>query len=464
MNRGQRGRGGHGRARGAGGPIGGFVRGIASGIGLATESYQHHKDKKAFKTEAGSDNENHASVADEVHGQLHNDQLSQQMDEASWELDEAQDQILGDGTGQPVALEDELADLANSFLAIHDYSPHHSTNQLALPVVITQRRPNSRTKGFVRAYSPLLEDVDINQTAFLDFVDKLNKSLAPSPWLEAINLAAVAGHTVPAPFTVMISIAAKKAADAASELHSRSKANKFLDQINETYFAPRGVVALIMTWKPIHSGDILTTAGFDMESSIAKASDGSKSRPFHESSSGATNFEWPETAPLVFPTLDGLPNEKQGAFTQSGKFVDDYLDKRARAKWAGENPDSAMANAMGKETFSSRYADPNHPASSGDPIALLTGGLLQAPLASKSRVGNDSCQDMHGGLQDRRGGPESERARIERGKIGQRYSRRNGRGGIAGSGIGPLSILQGTKKMLQDDVLYLMIVQRSKEE
>lgn len=373
MNRGQRGGGGRGRARGAGGPIGGFVRGIASGIGLATESYQHLKDKKAIDKK-----EDRRTVADQEGAPQHDTHLSQQMDEVSWELDEAQDQVSGHGTGQPFAPQREPDDLANSFLAVHAQArpPPNFSGKLVLPVVITQRRPNSRTKGFVHAYSPLLEDVDISQSAFLDFIDKLNKSLEPSPWLQAINLAAAAGHSVPEPFTVMISLAAKKTADAASELHSRSKGNKFLDQINQTYFAPRGVVAMIMTWNPVHISEVVTTAGFDIQSSIAKASDSSKSRPFYESSSGATNFEWPETAPLIFPILDNLPDEKKGTLNRGSKFVDDYLNKRARAKWAGENPNSDMANAnaSAQEKFSSRYADPNHLASSGDPVALLTGG------------------------------------------------------------------------------------------
>jgi hypothetical protein len=69
-----------------------------------------------------------------------------------------------------------------------------------------------------------------------------------------------------------------------------------------------------------------------------------------------------------------LDGEKQAAYKRSGKYVSEYMDRRARAKWAGENPDSTLANASGKEKFYSRYADPNHPASSGDPLALLTGG------------------------------------------------------------------------------------------
>jgi hypothetical protein len=359
----------------AAGPIGMLVRGIAAGIGLASESYQHHKEKKAFQMRAGFEDESAAAVTEEERELQHDAHLLQQMDEAVWELDEAQDQVSEEHHSRPADLTDEeVAGLANSFFDAHARPPAHPAAQLALPVVITQRRPESRTKGFVHAYSPLLDDVGIDQTTFLDFLGKLNESLAPSPWIQAINLAAFAGQHVPEPFTIMISIAVKKVADAASELHSRSKANRFLDQVNENFFAPRGLVALIMTWKPSQRDAMLTTAEFDMQSSIAKASDASKSRQLFESSSGVTSFEWPQMAPLVFPALDGLADEKQAAVKRSGKFVAEYMDKRARAKWAGDNPDSALANATGKETFSSRYADPNHPASSGDPIALLTGG------------------------------------------------------------------------------------------
>jgi hypothetical protein len=362
------------RQRPAGGPVSMLVRGMAAGIGLASESYQHHKGKKASQSRAERDDGNEAAVTQEARKMQHDANLLQQMDEAVWELDEAQDQVSEHQFRAVAATDEEIAGLADSFLVAHSRTPPYSVGQLALPVVITQRRPESRTKGFVRAYSPLLDDVGIDQTAFLDFLDNLNKSLAPSPWIQAINLAAFAGQKVPEPFTIMISIAVKKVADAASELHSRSKTNRFLDQVNENFFAPRGLVALIMTWKPNQKDAMLTRAEFDIQSSIAKASDASKSRRLFESSSGATSFEWPHTAPLVFPTLDGLASDKQAAVKRGGKFVAEYMDKRARAKWAGRNPDSTLANASGKEEFSSRYADPNHPASSGDPIALLTGG------------------------------------------------------------------------------------------
>ncbi|KAH3941208.1 hypothetical protein HBI56_206250 [Parastagonospora nodorum] len=460
------------RQQPVGGPVGMLVRGIAAGIGLASESYQHHKEKKSTQTREVRDDENDIAVTREGRESQQDACISQQMDEAAWELDEAQDDQVPENRSRPAAATDEdVTGLANSFLVAHARPHPYSLGQLALPVVITQRRPESRTKGFIRAYSPLLEDVNIDQATFLDFLGNLNKSLAPSPWIQAINLAAFAGQKIPEPFTIMISIAVKKVADAASELHSRSKTNRFLDQVNEDFFAPRGLVALIMTWKPSQKDAVLTRAEFDMQSSIAKASDARKSRRLFESSSGATSFEWPQTAPLVFPALDELEGEKEAAVKRSGKYVAEYMDRRARAKWAGENPESALANATRKEKFSSRYADPNHPASSGDPIALLTGGFIQAGLGRQ--MGNDNSRGgLFGGSRDHEGAMGLGRGRMDGWQRGGESSRGagrigpsgGGRGGIAGSSVGPLTLVEDAKKLFQDDVLYLMIVQRPTDE
>lgn len=371
------------------GPVAKLVRVLATGIGLATESYQHHKDKKVSKAGSSSTAEaDDAAVANEELTLEYEAHLSQQMDEAVWELDEAQDELADHRlTPSGVAEGDEPA-LADSFIHNHPPPPYDEQDVadhggLALPVVITQRRPGSRTRGFVRAYSPLLADAGIDQPTFLDFLENLNKSVKPSPWIQTINLASFVGQAVPEPFTIIISLAVKKVTDASSELHSRSKTNKFLDQVNESFFAPRGLVALIMTWKPSRAHEMLTMAEFNMHSAVMKASGHGQGqqRSRFESSSGASSFEWPETAPLVFPTLDELVDsgeggeaKKQSAIKRGGNFVGEYMDKRARAEWAGKNPESSMANETGQEQFASRYADPNHPASSGDPIALLTGG------------------------------------------------------------------------------------------
>ncbi|KAK8085910.1 hypothetical protein PG994_000884 [Apiospora phragmitis] len=360
MNRGQRNTDGRQQLAG---PVGTLVRGLATAIGLATESYQHHKEKKASKIVPGNSEVNEANedVEDEDEARL-----SQQMDEAAWELDESKTswRTMRRAFWRFSRAPPRAHRVVSTRPPPPPYEQDSEDHQLALPVVITQRRPGSRTRGFVRAYSPLLADAGIDQATFLDFLDKLNKSVEPSPWIQAINLASFAGQAVPEPFTVIISMAVKKVTDATSELHSRSKTNQFLDQVNESFFTPRGLVALVMTWKPGQSNEMLTMTEFNMESSIAKASSqGQRDRP------------------LVFPTLDELVDsgdageaKKQSAIKRGGNFAGQYMDKRARATWAGENPDSSMANATGQEQFASRYADPNHPASSGDPIALLTGG------------------------------------------------------------------------------------------
>jgi hypothetical protein len=149
-----------------------------------------------------------------------------------------------------------------------------------------------------------------------------------------------------------------------------------------------------MTWQPNKLGELVTTVDFNMNSFILKTSSQGKDKWWKnaqhklEQSSDATFFKFLQTAPLVFPMLDKLviadrkdSNErkkKQSAIRSGGAFVESYLDKRTTAKWAGQNPDSEMANTAPKEKFCSRYADPNHITTSGDPIALLTAGHLQS--------------------------------------------------------------------------------------
>lgn len=57
-----------------------------------------------------------------------------------------------------------------------DEELHIPSSRLEMPVIITQRQPKVRTRGFIKAYAPLLEGAGIDQPAFLDFIDKLNKS------------------------------------------------------------------------------------------------------------------------------------------------------------------------------------------------------------------------------------------------------------------------------------------------
>lgn len=450
-----------------GGPLGALVQGAAAGVGLASESLQHHREKKRAQKqqEQQSTTAGHSTSQDE-RGQGGN--LPEESDEAAWQLDEAQDDLAGEANRASMDNSQnapgDVSALADDFIRTHrsEEAPGRS-GRLDLPVVITQRRPKARTRGFIQAYAPLLENAGIDQPAFLDFIDKLNKAVQPSPWIQAINLASLAAQHVPEPVSLAVSIATKMAADAASEVHSRAKTNVFLDKTNEEYFKPRGLVALLMTWKPQDSS-LVTTVDFDLGSAVTDPSAGKKGilgkfQSRMKSSSAATSFEFPETAPLVFPALDELASataespgaeaKKQNAIKRGGSFLTDYLDRRATAKWAGDHPESRMASLAPKPEFRSRYADPSHPASSGDLLAFVTGGKASAGMireqvqdATGRGLGRGSAVGMRGrgGMGDFRRAGRSD-THVPRGPYGE--------GRSPADGVGPLMLVGGVKKLLQ---------------
>jgi hypothetical protein len=48
--------------------------------------------------------------------------------------------------------------------------------RLPCPVIIPQRRPGSKKRGFVRAYAPALADCGISQDVFLKFISDFHKT------------------------------------------------------------------------------------------------------------------------------------------------------------------------------------------------------------------------------------------------------------------------------------------------
>ena len=156
--------------------------------------------------------------------------------------------------------------------------------------------------------------------------------------------------------------------------------------MNNEFFKPRGLYCLIMTYKPEASA---THASVDITQVInnysTPAASGMKDSLRNlRMSSGKTHgeLEMPEAAPLIFPALDALAEstspegiQQQNKLKSSQKFVADYFDRRAQAKYAVENPSSSLVAPQEKQ-FASRYSDPNHPANSGSLISLITGGAL----------------------------------------------------------------------------------------
>lgn len=106
-----------------------------------------------------------------------------------------------------------------------------------------------------------------------------------------------------------------------------------------------------------------------------------------------TEMELLASAPLIFPDLDAVADadedteaakKKQNFFKKSSKFVSEYLDRRAQAEYDHQNPNSQLS-IPSQKSFASRYADPNHPASSGSLIGLVTGGNFDPKARRQER-------------------------------------------------------------------------------
>lgn len=57
------------------------------------------------------------------------------------------------------------------------YTQQQPVGKLALPVILPQRYPHSRTRGWVRGYAPALADVGVDQTAWFEFLDQFEQSI-----------------------------------------------------------------------------------------------------------------------------------------------------------------------------------------------------------------------------------------------------------------------------------------------
>jgi hypothetical protein len=443
-----------------------IVRGAAAAVGFVSEAIKYRKAKQMrAKKQADTTQldvspgtpQSQISVQGEAQSpkQLQPENQTEaavsrdQVHDTIWRLDDMHDTAAHQDDNSPRSPQDESRDVAAAFIARHpfltDAAPDAVTHnaKITCPVVLPQRRPKDRARGFVRAYAPVLADAGIEQDTFLDFIDTFNKVIEPSPWLHAINLAGLAGLSMPMePMMMLLDLGVALTSAAVIEAQSRFKSNRFLDRLNEEFFAPRGLASFLVTWKP-EADDMVTAVNLGnggassqelspepVLAGLARTYAASSSSPsqmglgrFQErmramtkQSSGitTTSADWPELAPLVFPavaktasdevatesadgeaassgTKKGKKKKKKNKVERAGDWIDEYMDRTALAKWIDENPQAPVAQTLPRPEFTSRYADPNHPAASGDIVALLTGGRWQyCSGKSAEEDGNDS--------------------------------------------------------------------------
>jgi hypothetical protein len=159
------------------------------------------------------------------HNEADDDSLSEEGDEEQWELDEA--------VSYPEPSDDAPAEdiglLTDTFMRNHpppEYTPSETglaRGKLPCPVIIPQRRPRDKKRGFVRAYAPVLADCGIDQDTFLDFLKTFHASTKEDKWLHVVNIAAAGAGFVPNPIAMGVSIAVQVAVGVAMEVQRRQR-------------------------------------------------------------------------------------------------------------------------------------------------------------------------------------------------------------------------------------------------
>ena len=116
----------------------------------------------------------------------------------------------------------------DSFINAHPVSTNASPTKspdghLSCPVVIPQRRPGNKDRGFIEAYAPALEQFGIQQDEFINFIKATNKAVRASKWLGAIQLAAMGTGFVPNSIALGVSVAVQIVAGVIAKAETRWK-------------------------------------------------------------------------------------------------------------------------------------------------------------------------------------------------------------------------------------------------
>ncbi|KAL8991710.1 MAG: hypothetical protein Q9169_007723 [Polycauliona sp. 2 TL-2023] len=317
---------------------------------------------------------------------------SETPDAAEWALDEAAAKVEGN------AAEDETT----KTVAATSSKPS-PTEPLPYPIIIPQRRPKSKSRGFIRAYAPVLESKDLSQDMFLGFLKDFHTAAQASPIFNVVMIATAIAGAYPDPMVSLGIQAVQVAAGVGQEVQERYRINNFLDQANKDIFKPRGLYAMVIMYRPGESAQPeVATRRVDLGAeAVIKYDDDSKgSKKLRQASGKTFENEMPVTcAPLVFPALDqvfdgntkepssNLPDAFKTTAKSSSKFVSDYLDRRAQASYAFNNPNSTLTAQVAPiaPTFKSKYADPNDHTNKHS-FTLITGGRWKAePLGARRR-------------------------------------------------------------------------------
>lgn len=340
---------------------------------------------------------------------------------------------------------------------------------LPLPVIIPQRRPEKKSRGFAIAYAPSLENCGIDQQMFLDFILKFNKACETSPVLDVVNLAAFGVGFAPGIAPMIVSTVVPIAVQAAKHYQTKVQSSNYIKKANDEIFEPRGLFAMMTVIKPGQKSQIIS---MNIQSSSADTSSGDQ-------------FEFPPSAPLVFFNERELlvASEKpRNSYQRGSAFVSDYVDRRVQARYANEHLGDHLRP---DPKFRSGWADPNHPAYSGGLITLVSGGLIQKGRNGGNNRGRreadgESADDDDRSSRSSNKGRNTDNRNRNQGPIGtvlgaiagekgQQIQQRGLIGGVKSMALGPQhankGLISGLRdRAMQENLIYLMIVNKPADD
>lgn len=430
-----------------------LAKALTGAIGIGQEYQADKKARKQSEAEAqiGEPGEGSSQPTGRKPSASENETESE--DDEAWaqDLDDTQADLMDQkdpeqkkGKKEFKTTDDLIAYLNHAEPALPAYSSvEASSAQLENPVILPQRRPGMRTRGFIRGYAPSLQSRGITQDGWLKFLNGFDAAIGNNRWFFVLNIAVlIVDHVRLALEGVSliakaVSTAVQLSIEFARRSYMHSKQNTYLDKLNEAYFKPRGLYALVIKYKPKkHASDSADPVELvDIEANIAdtvtkrEAAEGSFWKGVMKGAASKTKSEdlIPEAASLTFPYLDDLDEaQKLSATKQKGAFLTDYYDRQAQSKFTMDNPDSKLANVAPQKEWQSEYADPNNPKSSAGLLSTVSGGFLSPGRRVQQKRAKLGI-----------GGPTGQ------GTIEKRQKKKGGR---------PI------KKLLRQDALYLMVV------
>ncbi|OZJ01487.1 hypothetical protein BZG36_05645, partial [Bifiguratus adelaidae] len=321
------------------------------GIGLTSESIaaaqrrhansdaSHHSQNRNDAPPPYTESQSSRVQVHDKYEKYKEDDFDSDADEEDWELDDLEVKLAGvDNLYHQEQTPHKEGVMKFSAPSPPAFRPPVGT--LPLPVIIPQRRPGTRLRGFVRAYAPDLLACGVLEADFLRFNKELHQAMQSSKVITVINVAAFAAGFIPSVTAMAVTTAVQFAAGFASAIQSRYQANHFLDNANVTYFNPRGLHACVMTYKPVDTSQgILTTTVVELSKQFEKL----LPEKWAEKKRATTSIALPECCPLIYPTVPLDAQEGSNFFKTASKFVQDYGDRRARQQYIDQNPDSLLA-------------------------------------------------------------------------------------------------------------------------